>query len=430
MILYLTLGLVILLALGVPVAFALGLSALVGYWVSSGGNVIWTSISRNMMFGLNNFLLLAIPLFILSAKLMNTAKITSKIFGFAHSVVGFLPGGLGHANVVASLIFSGMSGAAVVDAAGLGQIELEAMEGGGYDRGFSVAITAASSTIGPIFPPSLPMVVFGFMSGVSVGRLFLGGVVPGLIMTVILMLMVAYYAHKRRYPRLPFPTLGQFGRSLLDAILPLLTPVILLGGIWSGWFTPTEAAAVAVIYALLVGKLALNELGMKELKQVFVETAKETAVIGIIVSASSFYGWILMRSGLTVRMAESLMTVAHSPLALLLLINVFLLIIGCFLDPTVAILILTPIFMPVIAQAGIDPVHFGVIMVLNLMIGLLTPPFGIVLFVMAQVSGLPFGKVVRSSAPFLAPLLLVLILIVLVPEVVTALPNLLYGGAG
>ena len=430
MIYFLTLGLVLLLALGVPVAFALGLSALFGYVFNTGGSIIWTSISRNMMFGLNNFLLLAIPLFILSAKLMNTSKITAKIFGFAHSVVGFLPGGLGHANVVASLIFSGMSGAAVVDAAGLGQIELEAMEEGGYDRGFSVAITAASSTIGPIFPPSLPMVVFGFMSGVSVGRLFLGGVVPGLIMTAILMLMVAYFAHKRKYPRLPFPTFVGFFKSLLDAILPLLTPVILLGGIWSGAFTPTEAAAVAVFYAIIIGKLSLKELGFKDFRHVLMETARETAVIGIIVSASSFYGWILMRSGLTIRVATGLMGVSDNPLMILLLINLFLFVIGCFLDPTVAILILTPIFMPVIAQVGIDPVHFGVVMVLNLMIGLLTPPFGIVLFVMAQVSGLPFARVVQSTAPFLLPLVLVLALIVLVPEVVTALPNLLYGGAG
>ena len=426
MIYFITIGLIVLLALGVPVAFSLGVAALFGYFQNTGGQIVMSVISRRMMFGLNNFLLLAIPLFILSAKIMNSAKITSKIFGFAHSVVGFLPGGLGHANVVASLIFSGMSGAAVVDAAGLGQIELEAMEDGGYDRDFSVAITAASSTIGPIFPPSLPMVVFGFMSGVSVGRLFLGGVVPGLIMTVILMLMVSWYAHRRGYPRLSMPTLKGFFKSLLDATLPLLTPVILLGGIWSGVFTPTEAAAVAVFYALVIGKIALKELGLRELKQVFMDTARETAIIGIIVAASGFYGWILMRSGLTIRIAESLMTFSDNPLMIFLVVNIFLLVIGCFLDPTVAILILTPILMPVIQRVGIDPVHFGVVMVLNLMIGLLTPPFGIVLFVMQQVSGLSYGRVVKATAPFLVPLLLVLILIVLVPEVAIGLPNFLY----
>jgi tripartite ATP-independent transporter DctM subunit len=423
---FITIGLVVLLALGVPVAFALGTAALFGYIQNDGGNMVMAVISRRMMFGLNNFLLLAIPLFILSAKIMNTAKITSKIFGFANSVVGFLPGGLGHANVVASLIFSGMSGAAVVDAAGLGQIELEAMEDGGYDRDFSVAITAASSTIGPIFPPSLPMVVFGFMSGVSVGRLFLGGVVPGLIMTAILMLMVSWYAHRRGYPRLKMLSFKELGKSFLEALLPLLTPVILLGGIWSGTFTPTEAAAVAVFYALVIGKIALKEIGIRELKQVFMDTARETAIIGFIVAASGFYGWILMRSGLTIRIAGALMTISDNPLMIFLVVNIFLLIIGCFLDPTVAILILTPILMPVIQRVGIDPVHFGVVMVLNLMIGLLTPPFGIVLFVMQQVSGLPYGRVVKATAPFLLPLLLVLVLIVLVPEVVTGLPDFLY----
>ncbi len=426
MIYLITIGLVVLLALGVPVAFSLGIAALVGYFQSTGGEIVTSVVSRRMMFGLNNFLLLAIPLFILSAKIMNTSKITAKIFGFANSMVGFLPGGLGHANVVASLIFSGMSGAAVVDAAGLGQIELEAMENGGYDRDFSVAITAASSTIGPIFPPSLPMVVFGFMSGVSIGRLFLGGVVPGLIMTGILMLMVSFYAHRYKYPRQPFPTFTILFKSFLDAILPLLTPVILLGGIWSGIFTPTEAAAVAVFYALVIGRIALKELGFRELKQVFMDTARETAIIGFIVAASGFYGWILMRSGLTVRVASALMTISDNPLIIMLTVNLFLLLVGCFLDPTVAILILTPILMPVIERVGIDPVHFGVVMVLNLMIGLLTPPFGIVLFVMSQVSGLRFGRVVRATAPFLAPLLIVLVLIVLFPGLVTALPDFVY----
>lgn len=426
MIYFMSIGLVVLLILGVPVGFSLGVASLFAYFESTAGAIIPSVVSRRMMFGLNNFLLLAIPLFILSAKIMNTARITSKIFGFAHSIVGFLPGGLGHANVVASLIFAGMSGAAVVDAAGLGQVELEAMEDGGYDKDFSVAITAASSTIGPIFPPSLPMVVFGYMSGVSIGRLFLGGVVPGLLMTLILMAMVSFFAHKRGYPRLPFPTIKGLVKSFGEALLPLLTPVILLGGIWSGIFTPTEAAAVAVFYALIIGKIALKELGWPELKQVLMDTARETAIIGFIVAASGFYGWMLMRSGMTVRVASTLITLSDNPMVILLTINLFLLLVGCFLDPTVAILILTPILMPAIVRVGIDPVHFGVVMVLNLMIGLLTPPFGIVLFVMAQVSGMRFGQVVRATAPFLLPLFVVLILIVFFPGLVTTLPDFLY----
>lgn len=426
MIYFMSIGLVMMLVLGIPVAFSLGSAALFAYFENTGGAIVPSVISRRMIFALDNFLLLAIPLFILSAKIMNTAKITSRIFGFAHSIVGFLPGGLGHANVVASLIFAGMSGAAVVDAAGLGQIELEAMQSGGYDKDFSVAITAASSTIGPIFPPSLPMVVFGYMSGVSIGRLFLGGVVPGILMTFILMGMVSMYAHRRGYPRLPFPTPLGLLKSFLNALLPLMTPVILLGGIWTGIFTPTEAAGVAVFYALVIGKLALKELGFRELKHVLMETARETAIIGIIVAASGFYGWMLMRSGMTVQVATALMTLSDNPMVILLTINVFLLIVGCFLDPTVAILILTPILMPAILRVGIDPVHFGVVMVLNLMIGLLTPPFGIVLFVMGQVSGMRFGRVVKATAPFLLPLFIVLVLIVLFPGLVTALPDYMY----
>ena len=426
MILFLTLGLVVFLLLGMPVALALGLSSIAA--LISGGMVFQASIiAQKMQFGLQNFILLAIPLFILAAKLMNTAGITQKIFGFADTLVGFLPGGLAHANVVASLIFAGMSGAAVVDAAGLGQIELDAMEKGGYPKGFAVAVTSASSTIGPIFPPSLPMVVFSFVSGVSVGRLFLGGVVPGILMTAILMIMVAVYSKKNKYPRQPFPTWKIAARSFLDALLPLFTPIILLGGIWLGFVTPTEAAAVAVCYALLIGVVVLRELTWKDLVTAFYETAKETALIGFVVAASTLYGWVLMRSGMTIRVAEWLVALSDTPLVILLVINVFLLIIGCFLDSTVAILILGPILLPVIQHLGIDPVHFGVIMVLNLMIGLLTPPFGIVLFVMAQVSGLKFEAVVRATLPFLIPLFVVLILIVLFPGLVTALPDMVMG---
>jgi tripartite ATP-independent transporter DctM subunit len=428
MILMLTLGLVILLLLGIPVALAVALSAF-GAILVSGSLVPLTAYAQKMQFGLQNFILVAIPLFILAAKLMNTAGITQKIFRFANTLVGFFPGGLGHANVVASLIFAGMSGAAVVDAAGLGQIELDAMTKNGYPLKFSVAVTAASSTIGPIFPPSIPMVVFSFVSGVSVGKLFLGGVVPGLIMTVAIMLMVGGYAKKYNYPRQPFPTWKVALQSLKDAFLPLLTPVILLGGIWLGVFTPTEAAAVAVTYALIIGVFVLRELSFRDVVRVFLETARETSIIAFVVAASTLYGWVLMRSGLTIRIAEGLLTVSKSPLVILLIINVFLLIVGCFLDSTVAILILGPILMPVITKVGLDPVHFGVVMVLNLMIGLLTPPFGIVLFVMSQISGLKFEEVVKATVPFLLPLFIVLLLIVFFPGIVTALPNLLMGGS-
>ena len=428
MIFALTFGMVVLLLIGMPVALALGLSSLWALLVS--GAAFQPSIlSTKMQFGLQNFVLVGIPLFILAAKLMNTAGITAKIFRFADTLVGFLPGGLGHSNVVASLIFSGMSGAAVVDAASLGQIELEAMKKAGYPRKFSVAITAGSSTIGPIFPPSIPMIVFSFASGVSVGRLFLGGVVPGLLMTIGLMAMVTIYARRNKLPREPFPTWARAARTFVDAFLPMMTPVILLGCIWSGVVTPTEAAAVAVCYALVIGAVALREVTFRDLVGVFVETAKESAVIGFVIAAAALFGWVLMRSGVTVQLADALLAMSSNHLVILLLINLFLLVVGCVLDSTVAILIFAPIFLPVITAVGIDPVHFGVVMVLNLMLGLLTPPFGMVLFVMAQISGLRFEEVVEATLPVLIPLLLVLALIIVFPSLVTGLPDLLMGAA-
>ena len=421
-----SLGLLGLFVLGIPIAFSIGIVGVAGYFVEMGGRVNMFILAQRMMYGVNNFLLLAIPLFILAAKLMNTSGITNRIFEFARNLVGFLPGGLGHANTVASLIFSGMSGAAVVDAAGFGQIELKAMQDGGYDTEFSVAITSASATIGPIFPPSIPMVIYGLVAEVSVGRLFLAGVVPGLVMTVALMLMVAWYAGRKNYPRFPFPGIKGISKSFIRAVFPLLTPVILLGGIWTGQFTPTEAAAVAVAYALVLGGIFYREFSFKQLAAVFVSTTKETAAIGIIVCAANFYGWLLVRSGITIKLAEGIAGLSTDPLMILLVINVFLLIVGCFLEPVCAILILGPVLLPVTAKLGIDPLHFGVVMVLNLMIGLLTPPFGVVLFVMAGFSKLPFERVVWAVLPFLIPLLAVLLLITTYPPIVTVLPNFFF----
>ena len=422
-----TFGLLGMFLLGIPIAMSLGLTGLVAFFVEQGTRMNVPMITQRMMYGINNFVLLAVPLFILSARLMNTAGITTRLFNFATTMVGFLPGGLGHANCIASLIFAGMSGAAVADAAGLGQVELKAMKYAGYDRDFSVAITGASSTIGPIFPPSIPMVIFGLVASVSVGRLFLGGVLPGVVMTLALMTMVWIYARKRNYPRTPFPTFRQVVRAFVDAFLPLMTPTILLGGIWSGWFTPTEAAAVAVAYALVLGTLIYRELTWKDTLQVFVDSAKDTAALGFIVAAASFYGWLLMRTGAPAAMANALLGISRNPLVLLLIINIILLIVGCFFETIVAILILGPILMEVVTKVGIDPVHFGVVMVLNLMIGLLTPPFGVVLFVMVHVGEISFERVVRATAPFIIPLLVVLGLITVFPPLVTWVPNLVMG---
>jgi len=422
-----TAGMIILFVLGIPVGYSLGIAGMLAYLNELGSRVNIPMLSQRMQYGVNNFLLLAIPLFILAAKLMNTAGITTRLFNFARLLVGFLPGGLGHANTVASLIFAGMSGAAVADAAGLGQVELKAMKDEGYDSDFSVAITAASSTIGPIFPPSIPMVIYALVAEESVGKLFLGGVVPGLVMTVALMLMVAYYAHQRGYPRTPFPGLRAILYVASKAVLPILTPIILLGGIWSGMFTPTEAAAVAVAYALVLGVIVYKELHPRDLGTIFMETAKETAAIGIIICAANFFGWLLLRTGLTNKVATGITQFTTDPIVFLILVNLFLLVVGCFMETVVAILIVTPMLMPVVLKLGIDPIHFGLVLVLNLMIGLLTPPFGVVLFVMAGISDLPFERVVRATLPFLIPLLAVLALITFFPPIVTWLPKLVMG---
>ena len=422
-----TAGMIILFILGIPVGYSLGVAGMLAYLNELGSRVNIPMLSQRMQYGVNNFLLLAIPLFILAAKLMNTAGITTRLFNFARRLVGFLPGGLGHANTVASLIFAGMSGAAVADAAGLGQVELKAMKDEGYDSDFSVAITAASSTIGPIFPPSIPMVIYALVAEESVGKLFLGGVVPGLVMTVALMLMVAYYAHQRGYPRTPFPGLRAILYVASKAVLPILTPIILLGGIWSGMFTPTEAAAVAVAYALVLGVIVYKELHPRDLGTIFMETAKETAAIGIIICAANFFGWLLLRTGLTNKVATGITQLTTDPMIFLILVNLFLLVVGCFMETVVAILIVTPMLMPVVLKLGIDPIHFGLVLVLNLMIGLLTPPFGVVLFVMAGISDLPFERVVRATLPFLIPLLAVLALITFFPPIVTWLPKLVMG---
>ncbi|MDY0290358.1 MAG: TRAP transporter large permease [Sphaerochaeta sp.] len=424
----LTIGLVLLLSLGIPVGMSLVMTGLVGYIVNIGPVSAWVNISvipQKMTYSLMNFLLLSIPLFILAAKVMNKSSITKKIFGFANVSVGFLPGGLAHANVFASLLFAGMSGAAVSDAAGLGRIEIESMIENGYDPDFSAAVTAASSTIGPIFPPSVPMVVYSTISGVSVGKLFLGGVVPGLLMTITMMIMIVFYSLKRDYPRMPFPTFKAFGSSLKQAILPLLTPVILLTGIWTGVFTPTESAVVAAAYALAISFFVYRDLNLKGLFQLFKETARDTASIGFVIAAAAFYGWVLARSGLTYQFADWIGNVTTNPIIFLLMVNVFLLLVGCFLEAIAAIMIFGPILYGPAMALGVDPVQFGVIMVLNLMIGLLTPPFGIVLFITQGLAGISFQRMVKAILPFFIPLITVLLMITFFPGIVTWLPNVL-----
>src|SRR5699024_10579911 len=353
--------------------------------------------------------ILAVPLFILAAKLMNTSGITDRIFKFCTVLVGYLPGGLGHVNIASSIVFSGMSGAAVSDAAGLGQIEIKAMRKAGYDKGFSAAVTSASSTVGPIIPPSLPLVIYGVTASASVGALFLAGIVPGLIMGVLMMCLVAFLAFKRGYPRENIPTVKEFWTSFKKAILPLFTPIIIIGGIFSGYFTATEAAAVAVLYAYILGSFVYKELSIKNIINIVYESALEAAVLGLIVSAATIYGKVLIQAKIPQELLTTFTSLAKSPTMLLFIIIIFLLIIGCFLETVSAITILMPLLLPLLMQFEIDLIHFGIIMVMTLMIGVLTPPFGIVLFTISKIGNISIGKLVKELFPFYIILLIALL---------------------
>jgi tripartite ATP-independent transporter DctM subunit len=413
-----------LLILGVPIAVALGLSSLVFILLS--GQVPDLVVIHRMVNGVDSFPLLAVPFFILAGNLMNTAGITNRIFDFAKACVGWMRGGLGHVNVGASVVFAGMSGAAVADAGGLGTIEIKAMRDAGYDADFSVGVTAASSTIGPIIPPSLPMVIYGVVASSSIGQLFAAGFIPGLMMAAALMIMVTWYARTRGYPRDARFSLLVLWISFQRAFLSLLTPVIIVGGILGGLFTPTEAAIAASAYALLLGVVLYRTLTPRRLLRVSFDTIETTAVVMFIVAAASIFAWILTSNRVTEHFASLILAITENPILILLMINVILLIVGCFMETIAAITILVPVLLPIVVKLGIDPVHFGVIMVLNLMIGLLTPPVGMVIYVLSRVSGVPFERCVTATAPFLIPLVIVLLLVTFIPQLSMFLPTLIY----
>ena len=413
-----------LVLIGMPVGFAMGVTSILVLIIDRGMDAIpYGIVAQRMIYGVNSFPLLAIPFFLLVGRLMNTAGITDRIFGFCNALIGHVRGGLGHVNILASMIFAGMSGSAVSDAVGLGQMEIKAMKDEGYDIEFSAAVTAASATIGPIVPPSIPMVLFGVLGNVSVGALFIGGLIPGVLMGLFMMLTVTVVAKRRGYPVRQRSSFGFVLRSTARAFFPLLSPAILIGGIWLGMFTPTEAAAVAVVYSLLLGMVFYRQINLRMLIKVMREALDDAAILLFIISAASLYGWLLARYRITVIIAESILSITQEPMLILLIINVFLLIVGFFMESLAAINILTPILMPLALKIGVNPIHFGVMMVLNLMIGLITPPVGMVLYATQRVAGVPFDKLQRAVLIFFIPLVLVLIAIITIPALTTWLPS-------
>ena len=416
-------GMLVLFLLKVPVYISMTLAGVALMAVTKG--VKWGIITQYLYTGTNSFTLLSIPLFLLAAKLMNTGGITKKLFAFCMKVVGWLPGGLGHVNVLSSVIFAGMSGTAVSDAGGLGTIEIQAMKDNGFDDDFACCVTAASSTLGPIIPPSIPMVVYATVSGVSVGALFMAGIVPGIVMALIMMGLVTVFAVKRNYPKTKFPTANEFFVALKEGFLPLMAPVILLIGIYGGVFTPTESAAIVVLYSLFLDIFIYHELSLNKFIYILKETVRDSVTIALIIAGATFFGYCATRAKIPQMILEAMTSVVSNKIILLLIINIFLLIIGCFLETASAITIVVPLIMPLLKAFGVNMTQFGVIMVLNLMIGLLTPPFGLVLFVVAKIGNISIGRFSKALIPWMAALILALLIVTFVPAVSLWLPTML-----
>lgn len=377
-----------------------------------------------------NYTIIAVPLFIFAANVMNSGKVTDKVFGFAMGFVGRFKGGLGHVNVLASLVFSGMTGSAIADASGLGKMEIDAMRAEGYDDGFSCAITAASATIGPIFPPSIPMVIYSMLSGASVGALFMGGMVPGVLLAIALMVYIIIIAHKRNYPVSEKVGLHEFLRYTFNAIPAILTPVILLVGIYTGIMTPTEAGAVAGLYALIVAVFGYRVLKWDGFKQVLIDTVKATGTTSIMIGAATTISYIVAKEQVATTVATWITGFTDNKYLFLLIVNVAILILGMFIDTSVIQVVFIPILLPIAKAFGIDLVHFGLVVIFNMMIGLSTPPFGMLLFITSGISGTPLKDVIKEIWWPIVTMLIVLGIITYIPDVVLLLPKLLMGYAG
>jgi tripartite ATP-independent transporter DctM subunit len=381
-------------------------------------------VIETMVLGFEDkFVLLAVPLFIFTARVMNTGGITDRIFDLAGSMVGRFRGGLAHVNVVSSIIFSGMTGSAIADASGLGMMEVKAMDDAGYDRPFSCAVTAASATIGPIIPPSIPMIIYAMLSDASVGNLFLGGIIPGLLMGAVMMVTIHRISKKRNYPKEGNISFVEFLKAFRRAFLSMLTPLILLGGIYGGIFTPTEAAAVAAGYALFLVVFVYRESGFKGLLDAVRDTVESTGFLSFIIAGAFVFGYVIAREQVPAHMAAYLLGITSNKWLLLLLFNILFLLLGCLLDTMVLLLIVVPVVLPAVTMAGIDLVHFGVVIVLNMMIGLSTPPFGMLLFIISGLTDTSLSKVIKEILPFLATLIGVLLLCTYVPGIALFLPR-------
>lgn len=418
----------LLAGIGTPIGYSIILASLV--YLGLGGLDLALAGEKIIQGLYGSFVLLAVPLFIVAANIMNAGTISDRLLGFCVSVVGRFRGGLGHVNVVASLIFSGMSGSAVADAAGIGKIIISMMtKGDRFPRGYAAAITAASATIGPIIPPSIPMVLYALVSNSSIGALFLAGIIPGLLMGAVLMGMNTYISHKRGFTMEEPVPLRALPRKTANAFPALLMPVILLYGIYGGVTTPTEAAAVAALYALLLAGLFYRALSLRALYSIFVDSARSSAAVGIVIGGALILNFIVVSENIPAMVAQALVGIDMHPIVFLLLVNLLILLLGCVLDATTIILVIVPLFIPACRELGIDLVHFGVLVVVNSMIGLITPPYGILLFVINAVTGIPLKEIIAEIWGFLLVLVCALLILLFFPGIVLWLPGVFgYGG--
>jgi tripartite ATP-independent transporter DctM subunit len=411
--------------LRIPIAPGMMMSSAFYFFLSKNPASSLDMVAMQFLTNMNaSFILIAVPLFVFMAEIMNSGKVTSMIFSFANALVGKRKGALGHVNVIASIIFSGMTGSALADASGLGSMEIKAMREHGYDDGYTCALTAASATIGPIIPPSIPMVFYAMLSSASIGSLFLGGVLPGLLVGVALMIYNAVISQKRNYPEGDKLSLREFWKLTLRSIPALFSVVVLLGGIYTGVVTPTEAGALAAFYALIISVFFYRAFGWKDFKQVLINTVRTTGTLSLLVGSAYAFSYIVTIEKIPNFAAELMLGITQNKYIMLLLINVVFLVLGMFIDTTAITLVFIPIVLPIINQLGIDLVHFGVMIVLNMMIGLSTPPYGMLLYVVSGISGTPLKKIIKEIIPMLFVIVAVLLLITYVPDIVLFIPRL------
>ncbi len=415
-------GWVLLLFANMPIAFTLGVMAVIFLWMTEGPFV---SVPQRLFAGLDSFPLLAVPAFVVAGEIMNAGGITRRLFRFTQACVGHITGGLGHVNVMANVIVSGISGSAIAEAISIGTLIIKAMKEEGYEPKFAAALTAAACTIGPLIPPSIPLVIYAVIASASVGKLLIAGFIPGFLVAIVLMVYVYFYAKRRGLKPARRMTWVELGAATREAFWALLTPFIMIGGIIAGWFTATEAAATTAVYSLVVSMFIYREISWRDLPRILRVSAMTTATVGFIVATSTLVNYVLARERVPQELAEALLAFSDNPYVILTLINVLMLILGCFMEGMAIMILTVPVCLPVILALGIDPVHFGVIVVMNLMIGLLTPPFGMGLFVVAKIGNIPFEVLAREILPFIPLMLLVLAICTYFPGLVLYFPNLL-----